>query len=34
MAPPTIEVGMYVVAKPPLGTVEALVAAAKEQQLD
>jgi phthiodiolone/phenolphthiodiolone dimycocerosates ketoreductase len=34
MAHPTIEVGMYIVAKPPLAGVEALAAAAQEQHLD
>ncbi len=34
MVHPQIEVGMYVVAKAPLGGVEALVSAALEQQYD
>ena len=34
MSHPKIDVGMYVAAKPPLGTVDALVAAAQEQRLD
>ncbi len=29
-----IEVGMYIAARPPLGSVDALVAAARDQQLD
>jgi phthiodiolone/phenolphthiodiolone dimycocerosates ketoreductase len=34
MSHPKIDVGMYVAAKPPLGSVEALVAAARDLQLD
>jgi phthiodiolone/phenolphthiodiolone dimycocerosates ketoreductase len=34
MSHPKIDVGMYVAARPPLGSVEALVAAARDQQLD
>jgi phthiodiolone/phenolphthiodiolone dimycocerosates ketoreductase len=34
MAHPKIDVGMYVAARPPLGSVEALVAAARDMQLD
>jgi phthiodiolone/phenolphthiodiolone dimycocerosates ketoreductase len=34
MSHPRIDVGMYIAARPPLGSVDALVAAARDQQLD